>query len=201
MPVDSPLSRLSLLRSPVSLSPRTPGNATDAINPHSPRYGHPYRHGVHPTRETHEKMKAWEAANRGVARPADAEHKERGSVGATQPAIAAAATGPETLSFGGGVRFDRRDQRRAQGVPGVLGYAMGHGGNELQRLRDIHGRPEQRCALYSGLDQGSGHQWRALVGRDDSVLRWIAGCGWRHVLSEWSAARGLPERRPGRHLV
>src|SRR2546421_1242802 len=30
--------------------------------------------------------------------------------------------------------------RRAQGVPGVLGYAMGHGGNELQRLRDIHGR-------------------------------------------------------------
>ena len=78
------------------------GNATDAINPHSPRYGHPYRHGVHPTRETHEKMKAWEAANRGVVRPADAEHKERGSVGATEPAIAA-ATGPETLSFGGGV--------------------------------------------------------------------------------------------------
>src|SRR5256885_16055233 len=85
--------------------------------------------------------------------------------------------------------------------PGVLGYAMGHGGNELQRLRDIHGRPAQRCTLYSGLDQGSGHQWRALVGRDDSVLRWIAGCGWRHVLSEWSAARGLPERRPGRRLV
>src|SRR5438067_12810176 len=79
------------------------GNATDAINPHSPRYGHPYRHGVHPTRETHEKMRAWEAANRGVVRPADAEHKERGSVGATEPAIAAAATGPETLSFGGGV--------------------------------------------------------------------------------------------------
>ncbi|TLZ45671.1 MAG: PKD domain-containing protein [Gammaproteobacteria bacterium] len=79
------------------------GNATDAINPHSPRYGHPYRHGVHPTRETHGKMKAWEAANRGVVRPADAEHKERGSVGATEPAIVAAATGPETLSFGGGV--------------------------------------------------------------------------------------------------
>jgi PKD repeat protein len=76
------------------------GNATDVINPHSPRYGHPYRHGVHPTRETHEKMKAWEAANRGVLRPADAEHKEHG--GATQPAVTA-ATGPETLSFGGGV--------------------------------------------------------------------------------------------------
>src|SRR5437764_14756390 len=48
-------------------------------------------------------MKAWEAANRGVVRPAEAAHKERGSVGATEPAIAAAATGPETLSFGGGV--------------------------------------------------------------------------------------------------
>jgi PKD repeat protein len=77
------------------------GNATDAINPHSPRYGHPYRHGVHPTRETHEKMKAWEAGNRAV-RPADAAHKEHGHDGTTQPAVAA-ATGPETLSFGGGV--------------------------------------------------------------------------------------------------
>src|SRR5258708_833022 len=79
------------------------GNATYAINPHSPRYGHSYQHVVHRTRETDEKMKAWEAANRGVVGPADAEHKERGSVGATEPAIGAAATGPETLSFGGGV--------------------------------------------------------------------------------------------------
>jgi PKD repeat protein len=78
------------------------GNATDTLNPHSPRYGHPYRHGVQPTREAHEKMKAWEAAHPGVVRPADAEHKERGSGGATQPAVGA-ATGPETLSFGGGV--------------------------------------------------------------------------------------------------
>jgi len=78
------------------------GNATDALNPHSPRYGHPYRHGVVPTRETHESMKVWAAAHTGVVRPADAEHKERGSGSATQPAVAA-ATGPETLSFGGGV--------------------------------------------------------------------------------------------------
>jgi serine protease len=79
------------------------GNATDAINPHSPRYGHPYRHGVHPTREAYEKMKAWEAANRGVVRPADALHKEMGGGRATQPAVTAAATGPETLSYQGGV--------------------------------------------------------------------------------------------------
>jgi PKD repeat protein len=79
------------------------GNATDVINPYSPRYGHPYRHGVHPTRETHENMKAWEAANRGAVRPAESQRKEKRSGGATQPAVIAAATGPETLSFGGGV--------------------------------------------------------------------------------------------------
>ena len=97
------LTLVALTFTGAAVGAKEAGNATDAINPHSPRYGHPYRHGVHPTRETHEKMKAWEAANRGVVRPADAEHKERGSVGATEPAIAAAATGPETLSFGGGV--------------------------------------------------------------------------------------------------
>jgi PKD repeat protein len=75
------------------------GNATDAVNPHSPRYGHPYRHGVHPTLEAHEKMKAWSAAHRGVVRPAERAGKDHGSSGPAQQA----ATGPETLSFGGGV--------------------------------------------------------------------------------------------------
>src|SRR5215470_11670181 len=78
------------------------GNATDVINPYSPRYGHPYRHGVHPTRETHENMKAWEAANRGAERSGEAQRRDKRSGGATQPAVMA-ATGPETLSFGGGV--------------------------------------------------------------------------------------------------
>jgi len=78
------------------------GNATDVINPYSPRYGHPYRHGVHPTREAHENMKAWEGANREAVRPGEAQRREKRSGGATQPAITA-ATGPETLSFGGGV--------------------------------------------------------------------------------------------------
>jgi serine protease len=78
------------------------GNATDAINPYSPRYGHPYRHGVHPTRETHEKMKAWGAANRGAVRPGETQRRDKRSNGAVEPAVTA-ATGPETLSFGGGV--------------------------------------------------------------------------------------------------
>jgi len=54
-------------------------NTTQQINnPYSPAYGHAYRHGVVPTRETHAKMKAYLA-----------------QIGA--------ATGPETLSFGGGI--------------------------------------------------------------------------------------------------
>src|SRR5439155_24386697 len=72
------------------------GNATDAINPHSPRYGHPYRHGVVPTRETHENMRAWAAANRPV-HPSAAANKPHGA------AAVAAATGPQTLSYSGGV--------------------------------------------------------------------------------------------------
>jgi serine protease len=50
------------------------------INPFSPAVGHPYRHGVVPTKETHDKMEAWRKAN--------------------VPTTAAAS---KTLSYGGGV--------------------------------------------------------------------------------------------------
>ncbi len=49
-------------------------------NPYSPRYGHPYRHGVMPTLNVHAAMQKWAAAH--------------------QPLVAA-ATGTETLSYGG----------------------------------------------------------------------------------------------------
>jgi serine protease len=49
-------------------------------NPYSPAYGHTYRHGVLPTIATNNKMKAWARAHQ-----------------------SALATGPETLSYGGGV--------------------------------------------------------------------------------------------------
>jgi len=70
---------------------KDPGNATDAVNPHSPRYGHPYRHGAHPTREQHEKMKEWELNN---------PHFERRAV---RKLAQAAATGTATISYNGGV--------------------------------------------------------------------------------------------------
>ena len=53
----------------------------EVSNPYSPAYGHPYRHGVIPTRAQHEKMKQWEAKH---------------------ATTRAATTGTETLSYGGG---------------------------------------------------------------------------------------------------
>ena len=49
-------------------------------NPDSPAYGHAYRHGVVPTREQQARMNAWAATHASTA-----------------------STGPETLSYGGGV--------------------------------------------------------------------------------------------------
>ncbi|WP_207911087.1 PKD domain-containing protein [Roseateles saccharophilus] len=69
------------------------GNATDVVNPHSPRNGHAYRHGVVPTREAHAKMRAWSAAN----------HPVHPSVRAGKATTATVATGTQTLSYNGGV--------------------------------------------------------------------------------------------------
>jgi serine protease len=68
-----------VLASAAALAAQTP--AATAINPHSPQYQHPYRHGAVPTREAHALMRAWLQAN----------------TASTQ------ATGAETLSYGGGV--------------------------------------------------------------------------------------------------
>ncbi len=63
--------------------PSSAAPTSSSPNPYSPQNGHAYRHGVVPTLETHGKMKEWQAAN--------------------SPASAAAATGQQTLSYGGGV--------------------------------------------------------------------------------------------------
>lgn len=55
-----------------------PAHASGSADPNDPSYHHTYRHGAVPTLETNSKMKAWQHAN-------------------------AAATGPKTLSYGGGV--------------------------------------------------------------------------------------------------
>ena len=56
-------------------------NGHTVANPYSPAYQHSYRHGVVPTAQQNAKMKSWQAT-----------HASRN-----------AATGPETLSYGGGI--------------------------------------------------------------------------------------------------
>ncbi len=57
------------------------GQSTSVANPYSPAYHHTYRHGVLPTIGQNAKMKSW----------------------AAQQASPDVATGPETLSYGGGI--------------------------------------------------------------------------------------------------
>ena len=61
-----------------SLLAAAPAHASGAHDPYDPSYQHPYRHGAVPTLDVNSKMKAWQHAN-------------------------IAATGPKTLSYGGGV--------------------------------------------------------------------------------------------------
>ncbi|MFD9124326.1 putative Ig domain-containing protein [Kitasatospora sp. NPDC059571] len=56
-------------------------SSSSVANPYSPAYQHPYRHGVVPTIQQHAKMQDWAAGH---------------------PALNA-ATGPQTLSYGGGI--------------------------------------------------------------------------------------------------
>ncbi len=50
---------------PASAAP-TVTQAAGTVNPESPAYGHPYRHGVTPTRETAQKMASWAQAHPNV---------------------------------------------------------------------------------------------------------------------------------------
>jgi len=90
----------ALAASPALAQEKSGGNATDSLNPYSPRHGHPYRHGVVPTRETHDAMKAWARANR-PTHPSVTTGKLQGREAVE--AATAAATGSGMLSFNGGI--------------------------------------------------------------------------------------------------
>ena len=80
------------------------GNATDVINPHAPRYNHPYRRGAIPTTEILAKMKSWALANNPVAaflRSGKRDNEYAAHIKATSGS--GAATGTRTLSYMGGV--------------------------------------------------------------------------------------------------
>ena len=62
--------------------PSNAASGASGMNPYSPAYGHAYRHGAVPTRAQQARMNAWAATH---------------SSGTTS------STGPETLSYGGGI--------------------------------------------------------------------------------------------------
>src|SRR5690349_11913291 len=74
-------------------------NSTDTVNPHSPRTGHPYRHGAVPTREAHANMRAWADSHRRLVPPSEFAGKRHGAGLVT----AAGELGMTTLSYNGGV--------------------------------------------------------------------------------------------------
>jgi len=69
--------------SPAMAAAPGPSSAASAVNPYSPAYQHPYRHGALPTIQTLAKMKSYQAAH--------------------PQAVTPNATGTETLSYGGGI--------------------------------------------------------------------------------------------------
>ena len=121
------------------------GADSQASNPFSPAAGHPYRHGVIPTREVHAKMQGWEKTNKSAAALAT-------------PAAAAAATGPQTLSYGGGGVIS--------GTPKVYLVVMGtqwgssgsDGSGNLTVSNDPVGAVPYLQKLFKGLGTG-GELW------------------------------------------
>jgi len=108
-----------------------------AGNPYSPTYGHAYRHGVVPMVETWKQMHDWVAFNPDVA----------------------AATGPDTLSFGGGID----GIGVTSGIPKVYlvvyGKQWGTAGSDangnLTLSKDTKGEVPRLQQLFRGLGTGS----------------------------------------------
>jgi serine protease len=113
-------------------------------NPYSPAYGHAYRHGVFPTKEAHARMKQYQALQ----------------------ATTAAATGTETLSYGGGVD----GIGVTSGTPKVYlvvygsqwGTASTNGSGNMTLSGDAYGAVPYLENLFKGLGTG-GELWSGVM--------------------------------------
>lgn len=147
---------------------KSAANETDAVNPYSPRYAHPHRHGAVPTIEQHEKMKEWAATHRPRHRGAD--------VGKASTTVT--GSGDHTLSRGAG----------ADGIGVVSGKPKVYlvfWGSQWGRLTNGSG-----YISFNGDGSGymtfSGDQY----GAAPYMQKWIAGLGtnnerWSAVLTQY----------------
>jgi serine protease len=152
--------------SPASTGTTTAGGVT---NPYSPAYGHPYRHGVVPTRELNTQMHRWEAQTKG-ARP----------------------TASKTLSYGGGVDGIGVTSGGAEKVYLVFyGSQWGTQGTDAGGNLTFSGDPKAGAPvvqkLFKGLGTG-GEAWSGVMTQycdGSTVLKGATSCpssGASHVL-------------------
>lgn len=80
----------------VAIAQRVGSNATDELNPYSPRFNHPYRRGVTPTREQHQLMRNWRSAH-----PSDKGNSDK--LAPLEKASMKSAAMSGTLSYQGGI--------------------------------------------------------------------------------------------------
>ncbi len=126
-----------------------PAGGSSVSDPYSPAYHHAYRHGVVPTLGQNAKMKSWAAAQ-------------------PTPNV---ATGPETLSYGGGIDGIGVQSGHSKVYLVFYGTQWGTQGTDAQRQRDVLRRPGRRRARRPADVQGHRHRQRALVGRPHPVVR------------------------------
>jgi serine protease len=137
-------------------------------NPYSPAYGHPYRHGVVPTRELNTQMHRWEAQTKG-ARPGSSK----------------------TLSYGGGVDGIGVTSGGAPKVYLVFyGSQWGTQGTDGNGNATFSGDPKTGAPLVQKLFKGlgtGGEAWSGVMTQycDGAVAKGATSCppsGASHVL-------------------
>lgn len=136
--------------------PSNAASGASGMNPYSPAYGHPYRHGAVPTREQQAKMKAWAAGHQSST----------------------TSTGPETLSYGGGVG----GVGVTSGTPQI--YLVFWGSQWKDGTGDPNGAATYVQNLFQGLGTG-GELWSGTMTQycDGSVSAGSTTCpsGSSHV--------------------
>ncbi|MCC9308454.1 putative Ig domain-containing protein [Kitasatospora sp. RB6PN24] len=125
--------------SPAGASPAT---GQSAANPYNPSYEHSYRHGVIPTIQQNAKMKSWDA-------------------GHPTPNV---ATGPETLSYGGGIDGVGVNSGHAKVYLVFYGSQWGTQGTDGNGNATFSGDPDSAASAAQQMFKGigtNGELWSA----------------------------------------
>ena len=131
-------------------------SSTTTQNPYDPAYGHPYRHGAVPTIQQNQKEKAWSAAHP--------------SSDATT-----AATGTETLSYGGGIDgIGVNDGGKSKVYLVFYGNQWGTQGTDSNGNATFTGDPDGGASVAQQMFKGIGTNnelWSA------DLTQWCDGAG------------------------